>query len=185
MDLSVPSLELAGRGAADAGVEVDLVRADLRELPWVGAFDGACNVFTSFGYFETEEEDERALAALARSLRAGGRFLLDTVNPPALAARLRPREWQTLGDGRVLLTELEYDARTGRNEQTWTVVRPDGTRAARSFSVRLYTFPELERMGRRVGLDVVDGFGGLDGTPFSRESWRLVLVAEARQPAAT
>jgi 2-polyprenyl-3-methyl-5-hydroxy-6-metoxy-1,4-benzoquinol methylase len=73
LDLSPRSLELAHRDAEVAGVELELVHRDMRELEAEEAFDAVVCVFTSFGYFPTQEEDERVLTAVARSLvRAGG-----------------------------------------------------------------------------------------------------------------
>lgn len=37
------------------------------------AFDGAVNLYTSFGYFDDQEEDRRVLRNLRESLRPAGR----------------------------------------------------------------------------------------------------------------
>ena len=178
VDLSESPLAYA-REHAD-GLDLELVQADMRELPWEGEFDGALNLYSSFGYYPTQEEDEAALAAIARSLRPGGRLVLDGVNPLSLAARFRPQAWEELPDGRLLLQEISFEVRTGRNAQTWTIVRPDGTRVRRSYSMRVYAAPELESMLGRAGLDVVEMHGGFDGTELGRDTWRLIATAERR-----
>src|SRR5207302_4577930 len=83
---------------------------------------------TSFGYFPTQAADERVLAAVARSLVPGGRFLLDTLNTIAIAKEFRETDWQELEDGTLWLERRRYDQLTGRHEATWTFVRPDGSR---------------------------------------------------------
>jgi SAM-dependent methyltransferase len=178
VDLSAPSLELARRNAAEAGADIDYIHGDMRELPWRAEFDGAFNLFSSFGYFESQPEDERVVGAVARALRPGGRFVLDVVNPPALFSRFTPKSWDTAPDGRLTITEVDYDVRSGRNLQTWTIVRPDGSRVTKWFSVRMYTAPELEAMLGHAGLAVVELHGGFDGAELTREAWRLIVTAE-------
>jgi hypothetical protein len=38
----------------------------MRELPWTGAFDAAIHLYSSFGYFEQQAEDERTLEGRSR-----------------------------------------------------------------------------------------------------------------------
>ena len=103
-----------------------------------------------FGYFETQEEDERVLAEVARVLVPGGVFVLDTVNQAALLRGFRPQAWDELDDGVVLLQEHAYDLITGRSQATWTFLR-DGERKELSFEHRLYTTPEYVELLRRAG----------------------------------
>src|ERR1041385_2696490 len=65
VDLSEVLLRIAQRDRTPA----ILVRADIRALPYrAAAFDLVVNLFTSFGYFETDTEHELALRDLARLL---------------------------------------------------------------------------------------------------------------------
>jgi ubiquinone/menaquinone biosynthesis C-methylase UbiE len=44
----------------------------MRELPWEDeVFDAVINIWSAFGYFDTQAEDERVLAEIARVLRPG------------------------------------------------------------------------------------------------------------------
>jgi SAM-dependent methyltransferase len=183
LDISERSLELARRHAAEAGVELELVQGDMLELPWRGDFDGAINMFTGFGYFPEEAEDERAAASIAAALRPGGRFLLDSINPIVLgSARFEPKRWDELGDGRVVLEERSYDAVTGRNDAKWTVIQKDGSRRQLAFSVRAYTYPELAALLRRAGFEPLSVHGGWAGEDLTRETWKLIVTSEV--PAA-
>ena len=133
------------------------------------------NLWTAFGYFETQEEDERVLAEIARVLVPGGVFVLDTVNQAALLRGFRPQAWDELGDGtdpapgaplrpdhRALAGGLDIPARrSGRTEL--------------SFDHRLYTTPEYVELLRQAGLEATAFFGGADGaeltgTPGGRSS---------------
>ena len=176
LDLSEPSLELARENAAAAGVDVELVHGDMRELPWEAEFDVVVNVFSSFGYFDDDAEDERVLGQVARALTPGGRFLLDTVNVLALARRYQRRLWQEHGDG-VMTMEHDFDLIRGRQRTNWTIIRADGSRAHLDHDLRAYAPWELVAMVERAGLSFERAYGGFDGSDPSLDGWRFILVA--------
>ena len=181
LDLSEPSLELARAAADRERLEVEWVHADMREIPPHGSFDGVVNVFTAFGYFEDERENERVLDAVSGALAPGGRFLIDTVNVLGLVRRYRERNWDEREGGVLFLQEHRYDVLRGRNEARWTFVHPDGRRNAIVHSVRTYTPHELARMLAAAGLEVEGAWGGFDDSELSMDSWRTILLA--RVPA--
>jgi 2-polyprenyl-3-methyl-5-hydroxy-6-metoxy-1,4-benzoquinol methylase len=181
IDLSEPSLSRAREAAAAEGLEVELVHGDARELSREHEFDAAINLFSSVvGYFEEQAEDERVLGAVARALRPGGSFLLDTVNLFVLAREFRARWWEELEDGRTMLEERAYDPLSGRTAATWTFVAPDGQRSDLRHSMRIYTLPELGRMLAGAGLEVTGSFGGFGGEPPGFEARRLIVHARRR-----
>ena len=174
LDLSPRSLELARADADAAGVEIDFVRRDMRELDAEGEFDAVVNVFTSFGYFPTQAEDERVLANVARALVPDGRFLLEMVNTIAIAKQFVEADWDELEDGTLWLQHRRYDQLTGRHEATWTFVRPDGSRSELRHSLRGYTPAELVAMLERAGLEVDGSWGSWEGDELGAGS-RVIL----------
>ena len=65
---------------------------DMRE-PWLSdKFDYVFNLFTSFGYFETDEEHERAICAMVKCLNPRGKILIDFLNPYSVIHNLVPAE---------------------------------------------------------------------------------------------
>jgi ubiquinone/menaquinone biosynthesis C-methylase UbiE len=173
IDISQRALEVARR----AGPELDLRHGDMRELPWAdGSFDAVINLWTAFGYFETPEEDERVLREVARVLRPGGVFLIDTVNATSLHRSFRPESWRELEDGTFMLERRVVDLPTGRIRAYWTFLK-DGARTELSFDHRLYGAAEYGELFRRAGLEPVRWFGGFDGSELGVDSWRLIAVA--------
>ena len=179
LDLSRRSLELARSGAESAGVELELIERDMRGLDAEEAFDAVVNMFSSFGYFATQADDERVLANVARALVPGGEFLIDTINTVALAAEFKPVNWTELEDGTLFLERRVYDHLTGRHEASWTFVRPDGARSEMRHSMRGYTAPELVRMLDAVDLEVDGAWGSWEGTELG-DGTRTIL--RARKP---
>ncbi|MDQ4149543.1 MAG: class I SAM-dependent methyltransferase [Actinomycetota bacterium] len=177
LDLSEPSLAIARKKSEEAGVAVDFVHSDMREIPFVEEMDAVINMYSSFGFLETEAEDELVLAAVARCLKPGGRFLLDTSSALYLFRNYKPQVWVELADGTILLERQIYDVRSGRTETTWRFLSTSGEEHRLYFSMRAYTLPELVNMLRRAGMEPHAVFGSLDGEEYDLDSPRLVLVA--------
>lgn len=73
-DISPEMLEHA-RAKANGGANI--VLADMRELPQLGAFDVVTCIDEPINYLLEADEVERTLVSVARNLRAGGLFLFD------------------------------------------------------------------------------------------------------------
>jgi SAM-dependent methyltransferase len=176
LDISERALAVAREG----GPELDLRHGDMRELPWPDAtFDAVINLWTAFGYFETRADDERAVAEVARVLRPGGVFLMDTVNPSGLHRAYRPESWRELDDGTLMLERRELDLPTGRAHALWVFLKDGGRRELR-FDHRLYSPVEYAELFRGAGLEPVRWFGGFDGSELGLDSFRLIAVGEKR-----
>lgn len=178
VDRTSAYLERARAAAADAGVEVEFARADMRSFVRPGAFDLAVNLFTTFGYFEDPEDDRRVLDNLRRSLRPGGRLVIDTMGREVFARILAPRGWDRLADGRFLLQERCVSDDWTWVESAWILAGPDGIRE-HAASHRLYGAADLAALLRDVGFAGVAIFGSLEGAPYDVAARRLVLVATA------
>lgn len=71
---------------------------DMREVFEECCFDFIVNLFTSFGYFETDEEDLKVIQAATYNLKSGGRFLIDFLNPDKIIHQIRPHEVKLIND---------------------------------------------------------------------------------------
>jgi SAM-dependent methyltransferase len=177
-DLSEYLLCLARDCADKAEVACEFVRGDMREIPWDSEFDAVLNLFTAFGYLESDEEDERALQAIRAALRPGGLLLVDHHNRERTSSWLgngRKDWWE--GDGYMVLDQEDWDVRTSRITMTRTIIAPDGARRQTGFVLRLYSHSEWLAMFRRVGLEWVQSYGGYDGSDYAHDSRGLIIVA--------
>jgi SAM-dependent methyltransferase len=174
LDYTPAYLQRASGGAT--GLPARFLRGDMRRLPFREAqFDAALNLFTSWGYFEDDEENARVLREIARALRPGGLFLLDTIHRDGLVRRFREKDWHLLPDG-WLLEERAWDARNGRPLSTWTFLR-GGEQRSFTLSNRAYTCSEVEQMMRAAGLSIVEVWGDWEGGPLGLDSIRLIVKA--------
>jgi SAM-dependent methyltransferase len=177
VDLNSEPLELARMAAREAGVQVDLRRVDMREIEFREEFDAVLNLWTSFGYFESEAEDRLVLDRAWRALRPGGALVIETINLHGVLRRFEPRAWHDLGGGRLLLEERAFDPWTGKMHSGWTLVEPSGERIEMAFATRTYTLVELSGMMAAAGFDVERAWGDYQGSDYGVDSRRMIVLA--------
>ena len=68
----------------------------MREVYQKNNFDIATNLFTSFGYFEKEEDEQKAINAMAKNLKSGGFLIIDFMNVKKVITNLVPKEQKQL-----------------------------------------------------------------------------------------
>ncbi|TFG64590.1 MAG: class I SAM-dependent methyltransferase [Gemmatimonadales bacterium] len=176
LDLSAVLL----REARNIDPILPIVRGDMRDLPFAdSSFGGLTSFFTSFGYFETVEEDRLVIGQIRRTLSMGGTFMLDFFNARRVRAQLVPQDVRWFGGRRVTQTrEIEGDMVVKR-----IVIDPaDESEPVRGFEerVRLYEPAQLESMLCEQGLDTEYRFGDYGGNSFSADSERLILAGHAQ-----
>jgi SAM-dependent methyltransferase len=84
VDASEAMLELARRRAAPHGVELTLVRADMRDLPDLGTFPLVIVPFRAFLHLRDDDERLAVLRALYERLGPGGTLAFDVFHPDPL-----------------------------------------------------------------------------------------------------
>ncbi|GCE21003.1 class I SAM-dependent methyltransferase [Dictyobacter kobayashii] len=176
-DLSPALLEKARASATEQKVEVQWLQSDMRTIPFEEEFDAIISMFTSFGYFSSDEDDQKVLQQIAKALKPGGYFLLETIHQPRVMRTTAPHSIIRYPDDLIVLEERHVDLLTSRNEVRISLIHPDGRRNEHRQSIRAYTLTELIKMLNAAGLEMTAYYGGLDGSPLSIES-RLVLISQ-------
>lgn len=157
------------------GANGRLVRADMRAIPFQGAFDALANFFTSFGYFSDERENQAVARGIACALKPGGRFFMDYLNPVYVAQHLEPETSRTAG-GFDIVERRWIDGSSRRVNKT-TVVRKNGLDISLSSeSVRLYEHDELVALLGNSGLSVEAVYGDYDGSSVDDGRPRQIVV---------
>ena len=176
-DLSEVFLRHAREAAEAQGVTVRWVQGDMRQVPFEDEFDAVINIFTAFGYFESEEEDERVLEQVYKALKPGGLFLTEMMHREFLVRHFTPGQIDRHADGLIVLEEREFDLLTSRANVVVTMLMPDGQRREYRHSARVYSLTDLARLLTQAGQQVQAYYGGLDGRALNMDSPRLVVVA--------
>lgn len=151
---------------------------DMRKIDFYNEFDFVINLFTSFGYF-SDEENFDVLKKISKSLRKGGKFLLETVNREWALKNtyINGLSWLLYPSGVVFLANNKYDIFTGR----WTsdqYVVDNGEISEQEQDIRLYTYTEYKTMFNQVGLKITEVYGSKDLSPYTYDSDKIILLAE-------
>ncbi len=171
-DLSMPLLR---RARARIRPPLDLVRGDMRTLPFADAsFHAVLNLFTSFGYFLDDAQHDLVLRSVAKSLVQGGTFVLDYFNADHVRRHLVAHEERKLGSRRIA-TERKL-SQDGRFVVKEIHLMDEG----RSFleRVRLFAPEDLAEMLQRAGFEVDLCVGDYDGAPISDTAPRAIFFAQ-------
>jgi SAM-dependent methyltransferase len=174
VDLCADLLEDGGRAAAENRLPARFEHRDMRDLPWRDEFEVAFSFGNSFAYLG-DEGDAEFLSAVARSLKPGGRFVLNThlVAESVFLTKLQ-RAWFPLGD-LLFLVDTDYDPATARLTSSYMIIR-DGQTEKKQAVYRVYTYRELVGMFGRAGFTDVQTFGSLEREPYRLGAPGLWLV---------
>lgn len=146
---------------------------DMRHLFYINYFDIAFNLFTSFGYFETEKEHINALKTFRKALKNGGIMVLDYFNSFKIMNNLTHRETKEIDgiefhihkkvEGLNIIKAIEFEH---KNKQF-----------AFKEEVKAFTVDDFKRLFSASGFEVIDSFGNYALEPFDRaHSDRLIFV---------
>ena len=171
VDISAGFLDEA-RGAAP---DMEWVLGDMRNLPWNSRFDAAYCWGNSFAYFD-HDNCLRFLDAVARAVKPGGRFILESgAVAETLLPNLKPERKMRIGDI-DFESQNSYAAAESRMDITYTFSRGD-QREVKPIHQWVHSAGEIRRMLRSSGLEPVATFGDVDGSRFELGSPRFIALA--------
>jgi SAM-dependent methyltransferase len=184
VDRSAFLLERARERAARSGVVVEWLQADMRDFRRADSFDLALSLFTSFGFFRDDADNQRVLSNVADSLRAGGAFVLDMGGKEVLARIFNPTASREVPGG-LLVQRRRVTNDWSRMENEWILLR-DGVVHTFRIDHWIYSGREIKQMFSEAGFASVQLFGNYLGAPYGPEAARLVVVGRkaARRGAA-
>ncbi|NHJ14656.1 MAG: class I SAM-dependent methyltransferase [Candidatus Thorarchaeota archaeon] len=165
------AIEIANRER----LSVEYVLKDMREFSRANSFDVVLSMFTSFGYFEKQEENEMVLKSIQSSLKSGGRFLMEAMGKEVLARIFRKAS--------VEIGEFGTVAVYRRPIEDWSkmwnqyIFIDEKNEVYRNELVHfLYSATEFKSLLRSAGFSKSRAFGGLDGCEYNESSNRLICI---------
>lgn len=148
MDRSHYLINRAKTQAKKEGLDITLKEGDARKLPYKNnQFDAVTVLGNSFGYFETQEDDQCVLAEILRILKPEGKLLIDITDGDHMKTSYEPRSWEWIDKNYFVCRERSLSADDQRlvSREVITHVKK-GVVADQFYAERLYTTDNLQTM---------------------------------------
>lgn len=148
---------------------------DMRKLSFINYFDFSFNLFTSFGYFDTEKEHVNALKAFRKGLKSDGTLVLDYFNTYKILKNLTRQEIKHI-DG------IEFHINKFISERK-IIKHINFEHRSKAFAfeerVQAFQLEDFQRMFLNSGLEIKATFGSYGLEPYDENtSDRLILVCQ-------
>jgi SAM-dependent methyltransferase len=167
-------LDIAKERAAAESLSIQFIQDDMRSPRGEGAYEVVLSLFSSLGYFEKPEDNLHVLQNAYRSLKPGGKLLIDVRGKENFAYHFDEEGWAE-SDGTYILTKRIPLNDFSVIENHWTIIESGNTKEL-LFSHWIYSAQELKTMCVTAGFSDITAYGGLDGSPYSYQSPRLIVV---------
>lgn len=169
-------LDRARERALEAAVDVEWVEEDMRRFLRPSSYDLACSLFTSFGYFEEEQDELTVLRNVHQNLKPGGVFVLDVISKERVARQWKDATTTEFPDGALLLQCPRVLDGWLRLRNQWTLIK-DGSARSFQFEHWIYSGREIKERLETCGFVDVQLFGDLQGAPYGVDASRLIAIA--------
>ena len=148
---------------------------DMREVYQKNQFDVATNLFTSFGYFEKDSDEQKAINAMASNLKKEGTLVIDFMNAKNVIANLVASE-QKIIDG------ITFDiSRKVVNQHIIKDIHITDSKKEHHFQekVKALALANFSDLITNAGLKIIDIFGNYKLGEFNiQTSDRLILICK-------
>lgn len=182
VDLIKSELEAAAESAKDESVSLNLIQADLRSFKLqnhnLNQFDAAVNLYTSFGYCATPEEDALILKSIFDSVKDGGFFLLENISRECAVKNFTKGE-EFLRAGKIVRTEFSMEGAWEGLRSRW-ILEDEKTHEIidHEFVQRLYSAAELKKTLLQIGFKSAEIYGGFDLRPYDETMETMLIVCQ-------
>ena len=168
-DLSENSIAEAAKNSNET---LHFVVHDKRE-PYDEKFDAIFNLFTSFGYFDNEEDDIKTLQAIKESLSEYGFAVIDFMNAHQVLANLIPEETKKVDGITFYIKRYALDGFIFKEID----FEDQGQKYHFTEKVRAFTLEDFQRMMDQTGIYLLDTFGDYKLKKFHKNtSERLIMI---------
>ena len=180
VDIIKSELDAARDSAEGEGVPLELIKADLRTFHQPEQYDCAVNLYTSFGYCDTVEEDLTILKNIAESVKDGGTFIMEcTSRETAIMYFTKGEEFERAGYN--VKTDFGVIGDWEGLRSHWTLYglgKNKGQVIDHEFIQRLYSAVELRDFLKTVGFKKVNVYGDFDFSPYDEKARTMIIVAK-------
>ncbi len=168
----------ADAGGTDKSLQVEFILGDMRNIEGSSVYDGAYCFGNSFGFLAYADM-EKFLSGVARALKPGARFIIETgMAAESAIPKFKEQESHQIED--ILFTIKEkYLAEEGCIDTEYVFER-NGVSESRFAKHWIYTAAEIRRMLECAGFAILNVHGSLKCEPYGLGSDELLVIAQVR-----
>jgi len=187
------SLQLANKGFDVTGIDLSedsiaealkhesenlhFFQHDMR-LPFrVNYYDYAFNFFTSFGYFQTQRENDNAIRTISQALKPKGMFIMDYLNVHYAEDHMVHRSEKEIDGVNFIITKWHDETHFYKK----IMIEDEGLEEPLVFTEKVskFTVGDFTEMFAYQGLQIKEVFGDYNFSNYSiNKSPRLIMIAE-------
>jgi len=148
---------------------------DMRDNYQEDYFDVVTNLFTSFGYFENNKDEQNAINAMASNLKKEGLLVIDFMNVKKVIANLVLNEQKKIDGIRFDITRQVKDEYILKN----ILINDSEKHQKFQEKVKAITLVDYSKFFVKAGLKIIDIFGSYKLDDFDEKvSDRLILICK-------
>lgn len=172
-DLSTTLLNKAKEEAAKKNTKIHLLRADFRTITFKQKFDAVLNLFTSFGYFEDDDDNFHFIKEAHSFLKENGLYVFDFMNISYLKNNIICQSEKILSNKKI----KEIRNISGGRVNKEIIITSEECEERYCESVKLYSKDVIENKFLSYGYRIKNIFGNYSGEEFDIEkSPRLIII---------
>jgi len=168
LDLSMDLLKQASSQPCDH--VMGYVRGDMRKLPFEkDSFFSIVHLFTAFGYFDDDQENESVFSEIQRILEPGGYYFFDFLNAQKVIEQIGSEPLISVDESELDTVQSVKKLSDDQKRVIKTIAISDEEASEPMIieeNVRLFHQDDLRKMFERNGLKLVNEFGGYAGENF-------------------
>lgn len=169
-DLSKTLLKIAQK---KRGNNLNYFCSDIRSLPVKTSFDLILNLFTSFGYFNTDKENFTFIKNSNTLLSKNGYFIFDYLNPTYVETNLVKKSEKKIDNIKIVENRNINQNRVEKE----IIISEDENRYRYFESVQLYSYATITKMFDKYGFEPHKTFGDYLGSDYYKDSSaRMIIV---------
>jgi SAM-dependent methyltransferase len=173
LDLSINSIAHAQQFATD---NLQFCVHDMRNTYCSNYFDVVFNLFTSFGYFKTNLDNQHAAKSMVQNCKQGGYIIVDFFNAVKVIKDVLAHQQETkIIDDTTFIINKKIEG--NQIIKTIDIAEANGTILNFTEQVQTLNLAEFTSLFNNAGASLVSTFGNYNLEPFNTEnSNRLVMV---------
>jgi len=168
----------ATAGGSDSVAQADFILGDMNRIEGEAIYDGAYCFGNSFGFLNYAGM-ESFLSGVARALRPGSRFVVETgMAAESVLQKFEPLSVHQIADISCTIKE-QYLAEESCIDTEYIFER-DGKIESGTAKHWIYTAGEIRRMLERAGFEIMNLYGSLKREPYALGADELFVIARSQ-----